>query len=222
MYQLKPLLLPSLRIARRAGTSVMDAIATRRARARLRDFSKPYKLNVGCGSVRFEGWVNLDENPRLPTVDLVWDLRRGLPVADGSCELIYCEHLLEHLRVEDGLRFLRACWRALRVGGLLRVAMPSLDFLLEQATPERWRDQDWLKWSKLGSTVQTRAEMLNVAFRAWGHQYLYDREELHRRLGESGFTNIVDCQRGESDHPDLQNRETRKDSLLICEVRRSD
>lgn len=212
---LKPLLIPPLRAGRRATSALVDSVVTRRARQRLRAFPKPYKLNLGCGTVRFDGWINMDENARLDTVDLVWDLRRGLPVESESCSLIYCEHLLEHLRVEDGLRFLGECKRALQPGGVLRIAMPSLDVILSGD----WRDQDWLQWSKHGREVKSRAEMLNVAFRSWGHQYLYDREELHRRLSEVGFSRIVDCQLGESEHSELRNRETRKDSLLVCEVR---
>jgi predicted SAM-dependent methyltransferase len=195
----------------------MTALFTQRARRQLRRFSSPYRLNVGCGTVHFDGWINIDENANLDTVDLVWDLRRGLPVEDASCELIYCEHLLEHLTAEQGLAFLAECRRALTPSGVLRIAMPSLDVILERATSGNWRDQEWLSWSKHGN-VKTRAEMINVAFRNWGHQYLYDREELHRRLAEAGFTRVVDCSRGESTRDELKQRETRADSFLVCEA----
>lgn len=214
---LAPYLGGPYRAAKGASETMLTTVLTQRARRQLRKFAAPYRLNVGCGKVHFDGWVNLDENTDLDTVDLVWDLRRGLPVEDQSCELIYCEHLLEHLTAEQGLRFLSECRRALTADGVLRVAMPSLDFILERAVSPDWRDQDWLKWSKFGN-VKTRAEMINVAFRSWGHQYLYDREELHRRLGEAGFSRIVDCELGESSRPELRQRETRKDSFLICEA----
>jgi predicted SAM-dependent methyltransferase len=200
-----------------------DAVRRRvswlKAKRCLRTAPRPLKLHVGCGNVRFEGWINIDTLP-LRSVDVVWDLRWGLPVEDGSCIFIYSEHLLEHLSVHDGLAFLRACHRALCGGGVVRLAMPSLEFLLERASSPRWREQDWLSWPEYKS-IQTRAEMLNVAFRAWGHQYLYDREELHRRLQEAGFGTAVDAARGESSHPDLRDRETRRDSLLICEAQRT-
>lgn len=51
-----------------------------------------------------------------------------------------------------------------------------------------------------------------------GHQYIYDSEELHRRLNEAGFQLVKDLPWGSSDFPELQNLETRKDSLLICEA----
>ena len=68
--------------------------------------------------------------------------------------------------------------------------------------------------------IATRAEMLNISFRYWDHQWLYDREELRRRLLEAGFADILDVELGTSDVPELCSRETRKDSLLICEARR--
>jgi predicted SAM-dependent methyltransferase len=58
-------------------------------------------------------------------------------------------------------------------------------------------------------------------FGRWGHQWLYDREELHRRLREAGFSIVTDKEWGASDEPALQNRETRPDSLLICEAVKS-
>jgi predicted SAM-dependent methyltransferase len=214
----KSLKLP-YRFAERAFQTAQTGALRLRADQRLRRFPSPYKLNLGCGRVRFDGWVNVDSNARLDTVDLVWDLRRGIPTDDASCAFIYCEHMLEHLKVADGLAFLRECRRALTPGGVVRIAMPSLDFILERATSDTWRDQDWLTWPAYRN-VQTRAEMLNIAFRHWGHEYLYDREELHRRLAESGFSKVVDVTLNESSHPELRNRETRPDSILICEASR--
>jgi predicted SAM-dependent methyltransferase len=183
----------------------------------LRQFVRPYKLHLGCGKVKFDGWINIDLNQKLDTVDIVWDVSDGLPFEDGSCKMIYHEHMLEHLSIEKGMFLLQECHRVLQVGGVLRVAMPSLDVLLEKANSENWRDQDWLTWPEY-QFIQTRAEMLNISFRWWGHQWLYDREELHRRLHESGFRKVRDVEWGSSDIPELRKRETRKDSLLICEA----
>jgi predicted SAM-dependent methyltransferase len=185
----------------------------------LAQFERPYRLNLGCGEIRFEGWINIDLEAPTGKADLEWDLTFGIPCDDSSCRLLYCEHFLEHLTVEQGLFFLRECRRVLQPGGVLRIAMPSLDEIIRKSCCGDWREQDWLSWP--GSRfIQTRAEMLNICFRWWGHQWLYDREELHRRLQEAGWEQITDVCRGESDVPELRNRETRADSLLICEARR--
>ena len=33
------------------------------------------ELHIGCGRIRFDGWVNIDSDPRISTPDVVWDLR---------------------------------------------------------------------------------------------------------------------------------------------------
>ena len=189
------------------------------AKIKLRQFTRPLKLHLGCGKVRLDGWVNIDSDSSLGTADVVWDLTRGIPVEDSSCKLVYCEHLLEHFLVEQGLLLLRECHRVLELGGVLRVAMPSLDVLIKESYLGNWRGQDWLSWPQY-QFIKTRAEMLNIAFREWGHKWLYDQEELHRRLKESGFKDIIDAERGASDIDDFIGLEIRKDSLLICEAKK--
>ncbi|HVA49082.1 MAG TPA: methyltransferase domain-containing protein [Pirellulales bacterium] len=187
------------------------------ARRALRRFAPPYKINAGCGPIPFAGWVNIDNNRELDTVDLFWDLSQGLPTPDATCEVVFSEHVLEHLSLQQGLSFLRDCRRSLVSGGVLRIAMPSLDDMIEKSASGNWRDQSWLhepQWQFIAS----RAEMFNIMFRWWGHQWIYDREELHRRLREAGFETVRDVAWGESAAECLRNRETRPSSLLICEA----
>lgn len=188
-----------------------------RAHRVLSRFPQPYRLNLGCGKVRFPDWINIDLSTSDSAADLAWDLRDPLPVGDNSCEYIYTEHVLEHFTVEHGLALMRECRRALQPGGVVRIAMPSLDVLVEKSANGHWRDQDWLHWPQFAH-IQTRAEMMNIAFRSWGHLWLYDREEFHRRLKEAGFTTFTDAEWGRSSHTALSQRETRQDSLLICEA----
>jgi predicted SAM-dependent methyltransferase len=43
-------------------------------------------------------------------------------------------------------------------------------------------------------------------------------EELERRLREAEFDKIERAEWGASEHAELRNRETRKETLLICEA----
>jgi predicted SAM-dependent methyltransferase len=180
-------------------------------------FTPPYKLHMGCGTVKLEGWINVDADMESSAADLQWDASQVLPFADQSCQFIYHEHFLEHLPIADGVSFLRECYRILEIGGVMRIAMPSLDALLEKCETGNWKDQDWLTWDDY-KFIQTKAEMLNIAFRWWGHQWLYDWEELHRRLTDAGFQRIHKMDWQVSQFHELERLETRKDSILICEV----
>jgi predicted SAM-dependent methyltransferase len=191
------------------------ALPPLRARFRrdIRLFTAPYRLHLGCGSYRLQGWVNIDFI-HSPAVDVWWNLGWPIPLPDGSCRYIFHEHVLEHFELWRGLDLLRECHRLLQPGGVLRVAMPSLDHMLALCASGDWRTHR----SPHMPETKTRAEFLNMNFRYWGHQWIYDREELNRRLREAGFRAIVDVERHRSDHLQLRGVEHREDSLLICEA----
>lgn len=206
-------------LSRRAETictkrSKKDRLAS--ARALLSRRTPPFLVNIGCGDEPFQDWVNLDLNPET-RADIVWDVRDGLPFPDHSCRFIYNEHFLEHIPVEEGVRFLRECHRALRPGGVVRIGMPSIEDPVRHYYENTWARQSWLE--KYGyAWIKTRAEYLNITFRNWGHQWLYDFEELDRRLREAGFTQIQAVAWGTSKFPELRERETRAETALICEA----
>lgn len=186
------------------------------AKVFLKNANLPHKVNVGCGNEPFEGWINLDLSPETRP-DIFWDVTDGLPFSDNSCAFIYSEHFLEHIPVQDGVRFLVECRRSLRPGGVVRIGMPCVREIARQYCEGTWSQQPWLE--KYGySWVKTGAEYINIGFRDWGHQWLYDFEELERRLQEAGFSHIEMAAWGESKYPELRRRETRNETLLICEA----
>jgi|ERR1700730_841889 len=176
----------------------------------------PLKVNVGCGAAPFPGWTNLDLDPGTQA-DVLWDVTDGLPFPDDSCGFIYSEHFLEHIPVQQGVLFLTECRRSLQAGGVVRIGMPCAQTLIREYHENIWAKQPWLE--KYGyAWVKTRAEYINICFRDWGHQWLYDLEELERRLREAGFSRIESAGWGESKYPELSQRETRPETLLICEA----
>jgi predicted SAM-dependent methyltransferase len=202
-------------LAERARSSRAYSKRLRAARTILAQSPRPLKLNLGSGDIFFAGWVNVDLDD-LRRANLIWNLTDRFPLSDSSCSLIYSEHVIEHFSVEDGLKIFRECRRLLVPGGVLRVAMPSLEYCVEWYAKDSWRP-DFQRWEELRG-VKTRCEALNVAMRWWGHLWLYDREELHRRLGEAGFNQFRDVEWGKSPVQELCNRETRVETLLIVEA----
>ena len=179
------------------------------------------KLHLGCGTVYKDGWINIDNNSdnNIQKLDINWDLRKPLPFPDNSVDFIYNEHFLEHLTVEEGQKSLKDFYRVLKIGGVMRIAMPDLERTVAAYSDMNWKENSKEAFEKFGLTfIQTRAERINIGFRWWGHQWLYDWEELERRLKEAGCEQIKRCTIFESDHEELKNLESRKESILVVEV----
>jgi predicted SAM-dependent methyltransferase len=170
------------------------------------------KLNVGCGNVLLPGWLNIDMEPG---ADLAIDVRQGLPFEDDSVDFIYNEHFVEHLTYDEAGKVLREFWRCLRRGGAVRIATPDLDFLVELYSRD-FKTQDWFPSGF--EFVKTKGVAMNMAFRRWGHKYVYNEEDLTVQLLKAGFQNIERCELNKSDYPELSNLETRKESTLVLEA----
>lgn len=128
-------------------------------------------LNLGCGSRYHPEWINIDMNGTGPDV-LAHDLRRGIPLPDSHCDVVYHSALLEHMRREDALLLMKECYRVMRPGGILRVAVPDLERIcrvyLNKLTaalagdPSDSKDYEWIMLEMYDQTVRERSggEML--------------------------------------------------------------
>lgn len=87
------------------------------------------RLNVGCGHLTEEGYVNVDSR-RLPDVDVIADVA-AMQFEPGSVAELYSSHLLEHFPIEQLRRVVLPHWlRLLRPGGVLRAIVPDADGML--------------------------------------------------------------------------------------------
>jgi predicted SAM-dependent methyltransferase len=210
---LKPLLRLGLRVYGRIyGIAI---ILFQVNRFKLAKFKKmeTLKLNVGCGKVKLPGWLNIDIEPG---ADLVIDVRKSLPFDNSSVGFIYNEHVLEHFTYEEGDKVLKEFERSLKPGGILRIATPDLDYIIEKYSAD-WKNAEWLSWPEF-EFIKTRGQMLNIIFTWWGHKYLYNEEDLRNKLIKAGFQKIIRSEWNKSKYPDLSGLETRKDSKLILEA----
>jgi predicted SAM-dependent methyltransferase len=181
--------------------------------------NKIVKLNIGCGTDYKKGWLNIDNNSddNIDKLDLNWDLREKLPFDDESVDFIYSEHFFEHLTPEEGKKTIKDLMDLVKPGGVMRIAMPDLEVVVNTYLNVPL-DKDPVIAAHKMDFIKTRAEWMNMTFSWWGHKWIYDYEELQRRLEEIGYTNVKRCKIYESEHPELRGIETRIESYLIAEV----
>lgn len=120
-------------------------------------------LNLGCGTRFHTLWSNVDFVSTDKGV-IAHDLRKGIPFQDSCFDVVYHSHLLEHFPKSAALPFMSECYRVLKPGGVIRVAVPDLERIaslylqaLEKASTgdEYWRhNYDWIMLEMYDQTVR--------------------------------------------------------------------
>ena len=107
------------------------------------------KLNLGCGPIQPQGWINVDGSMRaylasrvswadrlltaarvLPPSEFnrntTWvNLQKRFPWPDNSVDCVYLGEVLEHFTRDDGFRLVSECFRVLKPGGVIRLRVPD-------------------------------------------------------------------------------------------------
>lgn len=81
------------------------------------------RLNLGCGSVRLDGYVNVDAHT---ACDLMDDIQTLSKVPSASADEVLADHSLEHVgrfRFEDAVLAWR---RVLKPGGKIAIGVPDI------------------------------------------------------------------------------------------------
>ncbi len=129
------------------------------------------------------------------------DVTTPIPLPDASFDWLHSEHLIEHVPQAGAIQFLKEAHRLLKPGGLLRISTPDLAIYVDgYRDPSRKFfdkhariiEQLSRMYPEAGGDafpeVQRRpAWMVNQIFKYWGHQWIYDFEEMVYVLREAGF-----------------------------------
>lgn len=176
------------------------------------------RINIGCGQTPTKGWRNFDnslslrlaKHPLLAKllrniglIDLSqWqfilfarvngieygDSTASLPIADGSVEVLYSSHMLEHLDRAEADSFLREALRLLTPGGVIRLAVPDLNKLTEEYS--RDGNANVFLESALLCVPQARSFFQRLRLLLTGqrhHLWMYDGKSLCAILTRHGF-----------------------------------
>lgn len=142
------------------------------------------RVQLGSGGHVNHDLVNIDITPG-PGVDIVHDLRKGLPFDTNEIQDIYSHHVLEHFNYYEIRTLMQDCLRCLRGGGLMRAVVP--DF---RETAKLWLAgtgnvdyQNMLMTTMLGGQAVGWAPKASQTH-SWG----YCPDTLAKLFSDCGFT----------------------------------
>lgn len=145
-------------------------------------------LNLGCGMhyTTSPEWTNVDFQKTGESV-IAHNLLQGVPFENGSFDLVYHSHVLEHFSPAEGKKFMAECFRVLRPGGIIRVAVPDLERLAI----------DYLK--SLNEAAADHSDEVKQANHEWMIVEMFDQFSRNH----SGGTMLTYLQQGEMPNEDF-------------------
>lgn len=136
------------------------------------------KLNIGCGTKKFEGWEGIDISDH--GQEHVGDILK-LPLEDDSVDEAMAIHVIEHIYRYDTMKALKEWLRVLKPGGKLAIECPDLMKVLKLfQVPEA--PANFTICGLFGDPgFQDPAQV---------HKWCFNRQELEMLMKVAGFTDI--------------------------------
>ncbi|MBN1870279.1 MAG: methyltransferase domain-containing protein [Candidatus Omnitrophica bacterium] len=174
------------------------------------------KIHAGCGLVLLKGWLNILYEPKqeygkLKDINgalvLNYNLLKPWPMEDNSVSFIAASHLIEHLDLNHGIRFLKEGHRVLKPGGTIRLSCPDLEIYARNyvtGNMEFFENKLIKEWCAFPQ-AKTPGEILAAkAYDSGGaHKWFYDFDSLKHVLKTAGFQDVKRCRRLEGEVPEL-------------------
>jgi len=152
-------------------------------------------LNLGCGKRFHKSWTNIDFVSTGEGV-LAHNLLEGIPFGNETFDVVYHSHVLEHFNKTDAISFINECFRVLKAGGIIRIAVPDLETIskeylinLERAINHEVGaefDYEWIILEMYDQIVRNASggEMAKYFYR----KEIPNKEYVFTRIGDEGKT----------------------------------
>jgi predicted SAM-dependent methyltransferase len=152
-------------------------------------------LNIGCGTkfICSSEWTNIDINANHKCV-ISHNIVEGLPFQNDSFDVVYHSNILEHLEKKDAVNFINECYRVLKKGGILRIAVPDLEEIAKQyllnlnnarnGVKNAEYDYDWILIELLDQMTRTNSGGLMGEY--LNQKEIKNKEYIYKRIGEDG------------------------------------
>ena len=151
-------------------------------------------IHIGCGEIDSPEFVNVDALPYPHVHYLRNDITDLSMFADGSADLIYMCHVLEHVHRKEILDVIAEFRRVLKRGGVLRISVPDFDRLIAMYQ-DIGQDPDGIIAPLLGS----HANAYDI------HYWIFTERSLSTILIEAGFSEVRGWDPHRCDHHDFED-----------------
>lgn len=167
----------------------------------------------GCGLSAPRAWRNFDASPtlrfeRIPLIGRLctWnrsrfpanveygDIVKGLPIAEQSLEGVYCSHVLEHLSLVDFRTALRNTYTLLKPGGLFRLVVPDLEWLVDRYSADPSDGAALALLRDCGLGLERRDRDIRAFLVSWlgnsTHLWMWDFKSIRSELRRADFIGV--------------------------------
>ena len=141
------------------------------------------KLHLGCDKRYIPGFVHVDL-AEYPHIDYNQDVRTLPMFEDGTADLIYACHVLEYFDPVEVLDILREWRRVLRLGGVLRLAVPDFEAMVR--VYQKYGDLSLIHGPLYGRWVISTEDGEKKIY----HQKVYDFASLKSVLESVSLSNV--------------------------------
>jgi len=156
-------------------------------------------LHIGCGKINSPEFINVDAQPYAHVHIVTSDIGHLPDFADGTVDLVYMCHILEHVKGSELKEVLLEMKRVLKEGGVLRLSVPDFDRLVEV-------------YNASGKDIKAISQQL---MGGQDHQYnihysIFNHQRLSELLREVGFREVVPWDPDNCGHHNFKDRASRK------------
>lgn len=210
------------------------------------------RINVGCGQTPTKGYRNFDNSLslRLSKFSLLpvllmkaglldqsqfkfvqfarahsieyGDATKGLPIANGSVDVLYSSSMLEQLDQKEAAAFLKEARRILCSGGIIRLSTPDIRKQVQQYIESNDADAFISATNLTQPRPRTIAQRLRILLVGTRHQqWVYDGISLSRLLQRHGFRDPKILKAGETtiDNPQSLDLNERNSGYVYIEAK---
>lgn len=153
------------------------------------------KIHIGCGKRNFgKEWFHVDGSTECEHIEH-HDIFK-LPQQDNSSDLVYASHIIEYFDSEEVKDVLNEWIRVLKPGGILRLAMPDFESMVNLYSSGK---------IELQQIIGPLYGKMNLNESKIYHRMVYDFKSIEKLLNSLGMKNVRRYKWQETEHAEFDD-----------------